>query len=98
MGRANKKYKDSLIRHIFNEPEKALQLYNAVTGKNLSADTPVEIKTIKTVLSSKLRNDLSFIIEGRLAVFIEYQTTINPNMPLRLLKYVLLFYEEYYSF
>jgi hypothetical protein len=98
MAKANKKYKDSLIRHIFNEPGKALQLYNAVTGKNLSADTPVEIKAIKTILSSKLRNDLSFIVEDHLAVFFEYQSTINPNMPLRLFKYVLLFFEEYYSF
>ncbi|MDR1687579.1 MAG: Rpn family recombination-promoting nuclease/putative transposase [Clostridiales bacterium] len=98
MAKANKKYKDSLIRHIFNQPEKALQLYNAVTGKNLSANTPVEMKTIKTVLSSKQRNDLSFIVDGNLAVFIEHQSTINPNMPLRLLKYVSLFFEEYCSF
>jgi hypothetical protein len=98
MAKSNKKYKDSLIRHIFSAPEKALQLYNAVTSKNLSADTPVEMKTIKTVLTSKLRNDLSFIVDGNLAVFIEHQSTINPNMPLRLLKYVLLFFEEYCSF
>jgi hypothetical protein len=90
---ANKKFKDGLLRAIFNEPEKLIRLYNAITGKNLSGNTPAQIKTIKTVLLSKLRNDLSFIIDGRLVVLIEHQSTLNPNMPLRVLQYILLFYE-----
>jgi hypothetical protein len=64
--RANKKYKDSMFRTIFNNPEKALELYNAVTGKNLDGGTQIEIQDLKTILLSKLRNDLSFIINGRL--------------------------------
>jgi predicted transposase YdaD len=89
------KYKDGLMRKIFSRPDKALHLYNAVTGKNLSSDTAVEIKNIEPVLLSSLRNDLSFIIDGRLVVFIEHQSSLNMNMPLRMLQYLLLFYETH---
>jgi hypothetical protein len=89
----NKKFKDSLIRKIFSTPDKAMELYNAVTGKNLSSDTLVEMKNVEPVLLSSIRNDLSFIIDGRLAVFLEHQSTINRNMPLRMLQYLLVFYE-----
>ncbi|MDR1688066.1 MAG: Rpn family recombination-promoting nuclease/putative transposase, partial [Clostridiales bacterium] len=95
MNSVNTEYKDSLIRKIFSSPDKALELYNAVTGKNLSCDTVVEIKDLEPVLLSRLRNDLSFIIDGRLVVFLEHQSTVNKNMPLRMLQYLLVFYETH---
>lgn len=69
---ANKEYKDSMFRIIFNDPEKALELYNTLTGKNLKPETPVEIKNVETVLLSKLRNDLAFIINNCLVVLLEH--------------------------
>ena len=90
---ANRQYKDGIFRIIFNEPKKALELYNAITGKNLSIETPVEITNVKTVLLSRLRNDLAFIICGRLIVLIEHQASLNLNIPLRMLQYILIIYE-----
>jgi len=39
-------------------------------------------------------NDISFEIDGKLVVLIEHQSTINPNMALRLLMYIGRIYEK----
>jgi hypothetical protein len=39
-------------------------------------------------------NDISFTVDNRLVVLIEHQSTINPNMPLRLLMYIARVYEK----
>jgi hypothetical protein len=39
-------------------------------------------------------NDISFVIDNRLVVLIEHQSTINNNMPLRLLMYIARIYEK----
>ena len=41
-----------------------------------------------------LYNDISFEIDGKLVVLIEHQSTINPNMALRLLMYIGRVYEK----
>jgi predicted transposase YdaD len=55
------------------------------------------MKSLDTVLLSKLRNDLAFVINETLVVILEHQSTLNKNMPLRSLQYVLLFYEIYFK-
>jgi hypothetical protein len=40
------------------------------------------------VLFFDFNNDISFEIDGKLVVLIEHQSTINPNMALRLLFYI----------
>ena len=89
--------KDSLIRALFKKPEKALQLYSDISGKAYDKDTNIEMKTFDELLLSKLRNDIAFVIEGKLIVIMEHQSTLNRNMPLRLLKYVLVFYEVFFG-
>jgi hypothetical protein len=39
-------------------------------------------------------NDISFVIDGKIVVLIEHQSTINPNMPLRMLIYIAKVYEK----
>jgi hypothetical protein len=39
-------------------------------------------------------NDISFTIDNRLVIVLEHQSTINPNMPLRLLMYIARIYEK----
>ena len=92
---SNREYKDGFFRVLFNTPEKALRLYCDITGKTYNKDTTIEMKTLDTVLLSKLRNDLAFLIDEALIVIVEHQSTLNKNMPLRSLQYVLLFYEIY---
>jgi predicted transposase/invertase (TIGR01784 family) len=49
---------------------------------------PVSINTLENVLFMDLYNDISFEIGGKLIILIEHQSTINPNMALRLLLYI----------
>ena len=57
-------------------------------------DTPVEDATLDNVLFKERANDLAFVVGGRIVVLIEHQSSINPNMPLRLLIYIARVYEK----
>jgi len=63
-------------------------LYCALEGVTLPPDVPVSINTLENVLFLDFNNDISFEIDGKLVVLIEHQSTINPNMALRLLFYI----------
>ncbi len=84
----NKKYKNSLFTTLFNDSEVLLELYCALSGVMLPPDTPIEINTLENVLYMDFNNDISFEVGGRLITLIEHQSTINPNMALRLLLYI----------
>ena len=90
----NKKYKNSVFSSIFSEPDALRELYSAIEGVSLPADTPVDINTLSDVLFMEQINDISFTIDNRLVVLIEHQSTINQNMPLRLLLYIAHVYEK----
>ncbi|MDR1830252.1 MAG: Rpn family recombination-promoting nuclease/putative transposase, partial [Candidatus Fibromonas sp.] len=89
----NRKYKNSVFTKLFGTPEKALELYNAISGKNYPPNTKVKIVTLSDVLYMEQLNDISFVIDGKLVVLIEHQSSINENMPLRMLMYVAREYE-----
>jgi hypothetical protein len=65
-----------------------------MSGKNLPPDTPVEIATLSDVLFTERQNDVAFIVGGRIVIFIEHQSSLNENMPLRLLIYAARVYEK----
>ena len=69
-------------------------MYNALYQKNLPEDTPVEIVTLDDVLFTKRKNDVAFLVDGHFLIFTEHQSTLNENMPLRLLLYVVQEYEK----
>jgi predicted transposase/invertase (TIGR01784 family) len=60
----------------------------------LPPDIPIDINTLSNVLYKGKINDLSFLIDNRLIVLIEHQSTINENMPIRLLSYVSEIYNK----
>jgi hypothetical protein len=92
---ANREYIDSVISLLFgNDPDLLRELYFALTGVSLPGDAPVVINTLEGVLYMTLLNDVSFVAADRLVVLIEHQSTINPNMALRLLMYIARVYEE----
>ncbi|MDR2305225.1 MAG: Rpn family recombination-promoting nuclease/putative transposase [Treponema sp.] len=92
---ANREYKDSLFSWLFSDPPALRELYGALTGVPLSPDIPITINTLEDVLFKGRLNDISFEIAGRLIVLIEHQSTINENMPLRLLLYIAKLYEKF---
>ena len=84
---ANRQYKDSLFTALFTAPDAARELYNAVSGGAHPEDTPVIIKTLPNIFYRALKNDLAFLLGDVLIIFIEHQSTVNPNMALRMLLY-----------
>jgi hypothetical protein len=91
---ANREYKDSVFSWLFSEPDTLRELYGALAGVTLSPDIPITINTLQGVLFKARVNDISFEIAGRVIVLIEHQSTINDNMPLRLLLYIAKVYEK----
>ena len=89
----NRKYKNSVFTELFGTPEKALELYNAISGKNYPPDTKVKIVTLSDALYMEQLNDIAFVIDGKLVVLVEHQSSINENMPLRMLIYMSREYE-----
>jgi predicted transposase/invertase (TIGR01784 family) len=89
---ANKKvernYKNNMFIDYIGTKEKLIEVYNAVSGKNYSPDTEIEINTLTNILFRHMLNDISFVIDGKLIVLIEHQSTINENMPVRMLEYM----------
>ena len=85
---ANKNYKDSVFTALFSQPAPLRDLYCAIKNVTLPPDVPVSINTLENVLFLDFYNDISFEIGGKLVVLIEHQSTINPNMALRLLLYI----------
>jgi predicted transposase/invertase (TIGR01784 family) len=70
------------------------ELYCAIKGVTLPPDTPIEINTLSDIFYMAQVNDISFTIDNRLVVLIEHQSTVNRNMPLRLLMYIARIYEK----
>jgi hypothetical protein len=91
---ANTKYKDSLFSFLFSDPGVLRELYCALEGVTLPEDIPITINTLRDILFIDKVNDISFEIGGQLVVLIEHQSTINPNMALRLLGYIARVYEK----
>jgi len=90
----NKNYKDSVFTTLFNNPDILRELYCALEGVTLPPDIPVSINTLEKVLLDDKFNDISFEIGGRLIVLIEHQSTINPNMALRMFQYISKIFEK----
>ena len=93
----NRKHKDSLFVDYFSKDrdwkEHFLSLYNALHGTNLQvADTQLERVNLEQVLYKSYYNDIAVLVNGQFILMIEHQSTINPNMPLRLLEYVARIY------
>ena len=92
--KANAKYKDSVFTLLFGKPEILRELYGALEGVDLPADTPVVINTLQDALFMDRVNDISFEIDGKVIVLMEHQSTVNPNLPLRILMYIARLYEK----
>ena len=85
--KANVKYKDTVFRMLFSEPEYLLSLYNAVTGKHYRDSKALNVVTLKNAVYMGMKNDLAFVMEMGLYLY-EHQSTYNPNIPLRDLFYI----------
>ena len=98
MSTANRKYKDSVFVDLFSEDEKAkenfLSLYNALHNTHLPLSCPVENIRLDNVMYMNIINDVSCLVDNKIIVLAEHQSTINENMPLRFLQYIARLYEK----
>ena len=87
--KVNREFKDGMFRTLFNDKEKMLELYNAVSEKQVGEEAleNIEALTIETPLYIGSRNDLAFLIDGKSMFFCEQQSTKSGNMALRLSSY-----------
>jgi hypothetical protein len=92
--KTNRNHKDSVFTLLFSEKNNLLELYNAIENTSYGSDTDVRITTLDDALFMEQINDISFVIDGKLVVLIEHQSTLNPNMPLRMLLYIARTYEK----
>ena len=95
----NREYKDSVFVDLFSLDEKTrydavIPFYNEFHNKKLSRKEEVRFVRLENILFRKVRNDVSFIAEGRLLLLLEHQSTVNVNMPFRCLEYALSLYQK----
>ncbi|MCL1911398.1 MAG: Rpn family recombination-promoting nuclease/putative transposase [Leptospirales bacterium] len=92
--KAKRQYKDGLLRSIFNDKSRLLELYNAIEGTSYKDESIIEINTLNDALFTAVKNDISFTVNNEMVILIEHQSTINENMPLRMLSYITRIYEK----
>ena len=95
----NREYKDSVFVDLFSgkgefSENNIVSLYNALHEQGINEKTQVKFIRLMNVLYHKLKNDVSCIINGKVLVLIEHQSTINENMPLRCLEYAVELYQS----
>ena len=80
-------FKNFFFVDLFNNEKRAIELFNLFENRNLPENTKVFLCGEKLSKLIALRNDLAFIVEDKFIVVCEHQSTINANMPLRILQY-----------
>ena len=90
-----REYKDSVFVHLFSKTKDAITNFasffdalSAFLKMGFHAEVAdFEVITLDSSLYSGLRTDVLYHVKNRLLVFVEHQSTYNPNMPLRFLEY-----------
>ncbi len=93
MAKVALEYKDTIFRMLFREKRNLLTLYNAVAGKHYENPEELEIVTLENAVYVGMKNDLAFVIDFGIYLY-EHQSTVNPNMPYRMLQYISEEYER----
>lgn len=84
---------------MYSDPERAFDLYKTLHKEDCGefSVNDVEMITLENIVLARRYNDVAFRIGSRLIVLVEHQSTINENMPLRMLFYVTAEYEKIIS-
>ena len=78
-------YKDSVFADFFGTDKCAksnfLSLYNALHGTELTLDCELRHIRLEQILYMNFYNDVSFLVDNKVIVLAEHQSTVNENMP-----------------
>ena len=95
----NKKYKDTVFTDLFYSDESArsnlLELANALLGTEYKSTEVLRKVRLEDALLIGKKNDVAFTIGKKQIVLCEHQSTINYNMPVRMLQYIAKEYDQY---
>ena len=99
----NREHKSRLFSYLFGREEtkeRTLSLYNSLSGTNYTDPNDITITTIEDVIYMGMKNDLSYIVSDRAAVYStlninEHQSSYNPNIPIREFMYAARLYDKY---
>jgi predicted transposase/invertase (TIGR01784 family) len=94
---ANREFKNSLFTLLLDDVEAIRDVAHAIFGDEAGPNAKIEKTTLVNIFRGKWRNDLSFLLNGQLIVLIEHQSTLNENMPLRMLYYICETYKRFFS-
>ena len=78
----NRTFKLTVFIMLFEDKDNLLELYNAMTENPYTDPDLLEINTLENAIYMTMKNDISFLIDGRLPLY-EHQSAYNPNLPLQ---------------
>ena len=95
--RAKRTAKNSVFLDLFQNKRYLLKLYQTLHPEDTDAteDSLTDV-TITNVLTDNLYNDLGFIVNDRLMILVEAQSTWTVNILVRVLLYLAQSYHEYF--
>lgn len=65
----NRTYKSTVFTMLFEDKDNLLKLYNAMSGKHYTDPGLLEINTLENAIYMTIKNDVSFLIDGRLSLY-----------------------------
>ena len=92
---SNLQVRDTVFCRFIGTESNLLEIFNAIRKTRYTDASKVMITTLAGSFYSNLKNDISFMLDALIMMLIEHQTTLNPNMPVRLLGYVDELFKRY---
>lgn len=91
---SNRNYKDSVFTKLFRDIPKLRELYNALEKDQIEETAEIKDVTLDGTLYNTQKNDIAFTVDNRFIILTEHQSSVNPNMPLRMLIYLARIWES----
>jgi len=82
----NRLYKNNFFQRIYERDKYLLEVASFLAQKEVRKS---QVANVKPILLGNRQNDLSVIVDDVFYCMLEAQSTWNPNMPFRLLNYIL---------
>ena len=92
---SNLQVRDTVFCRFIGTESNLLEIFNAIRKTRYTDASKVMITTLAGSFYSNIKNDISFMLDALIMMLIEHQTTLNPNMPVRLLGYVDELFKRY---
>ena len=88
--------KDTVFTNLFSDMKYLLQLYRCLHPEDtdITAEQITNV-TLKPVMTNSIYNDLGFMVEDRLVLLVEAQSTWTENIVVRSLLYLAQTYQDY---